>query len=357
MNEKFEKELLHKVALYLQMIDLYPNESKYLRRLVELLLQLEKDDEAIERMRQLESLYKKQGSNHSAASLKDLRRSLSVSDETLTIINPFLSGISFEAIQVLMQNAKKHRLNENETLIQQGDVDDSMYIVLEGELAVLVSYDKGEELVLTYMLKEGDIIGEMAFLEGCVRSANVIANTPVSVLKLSSKRVLQCLLKFPEVGDYLRQESDFRHRLTVINSNPRLMKLPHDDKYELAVHANIARYSAFSLVYNTEKKLSWVGVMGSGLLRVVAEDIVGNSHVLESIKPGETIADMTALKNNVLIGDIVTVSDSEVLQIDVETFKAVMKKNPFVKNRLVEDHTKRVSPTVVFGRSKGGVVG
>ena len=36
MAGKNEKELLHKLALYGQMIDLYPSEPKYLRRYIDL---------------------------------------------------------------------------------------------------------------------------------------------------------------------------------------------------------------------------------------------------------------------------------------------------------------------------------
>ena len=352
MDAELEKELQHKEVLYLQMVDLYPSESKYLRRLVELLLQLGKESEAIDRMRQLESLYKKNGENHSAESLKNLRRNLSLVDEGHSTINPFLSGIKPEAIQMLMKDAKQLHLDENELLIRQGDTDDSMYIVLDGDLAVLVNYQKQADAVLIHMLNEGDIIGEMAFLEGNARSASVIANTKASVLKLSSRRVLLCLLKFPEVGDYLRQESEFRRRLTAINSNTTLAKLPDDAKSDLALYANIVRYPPFSVVCHAEEKLAWVGIMISGLMRIVAEDFSGNSHVLEPIKPGEMVADMAAFQESAITGDIVTVSETDILQVQIEEFRAVMNKNPFVKNRLVENYTKRSSPTKVYSQGK-----
>jgi len=349
MDEKQSKELQHKEVLYLQMVDLYPSEPKYLRRLVELLLQLEKEDEAVDRMRQLERIYKARGETDSAQSLKELRRSLSGTEETLSAtLNPFLSGIKPQALQMLMRNAERINLDENATLISQGDKDDNMYIVLDGELAVLVLYRKQNNPILIHILKEGEIVGEIAFLEGRSRSASVIANTKASVLKLSSKRVLQCLLEFPEVGDYLRQESKFRKQLTAINGNTTLSKLPDDAKADLAMHSEIIHYPPFAVVSRSEKELPWMGVMVSGLVRIVAEDRLGHSHILEPIKPGGTIADIAALQEETIMTDMITVNDSAILQIPAERFRRVMEQNTSVKNRLLESHARRISTTMVY---------
>jgi len=88
MDDMQAKELQHKEVLYRRMIDLYPNESKYLRRLVELLLQLGREDEAIDRMRQLERIYKIKGEAKSAKSLKNLRHSLLGCDDTHYRVTP-----------------------------------------------------------------------------------------------------------------------------------------------------------------------------------------------------------------------------------------------------------------------------
>jgi CRP-like cAMP-binding protein len=353
MDDVLAKELEHKEVLYRQMIDLYPNDPKYLRRLVELLLQMGREDEALEKMRQLERAYKNRGEKGSAKSLKELRHSISGSDDTHSgTLNPFLSGIKPEAISILMRDVKRINLKESEILIKQGDSDDSMYIVLEGELAVLVLYRKKKNPTLVHVLREGEIVGEIAFLEGRSRSASIIANTKASVLKLSPRRVLQCLLKFPEVGDYFRQESDFRKHLTAINGNVTLARLPDAAKIDMALHAKTMYYPPFAVVSRSEKKLRWMGIMVSGLIRIVAEDKLGQSHVLEPIKPGDTIADIAAIQEDTITADMVTVNDSSILQIPAEKFREVMNENPSVKNRLLENHAKRISTTMVYIKNK-----
>jgi len=88
--------------------------------------------------------------------------------------------------------------------------------------------------------------------------------------------------------------------------------------------------------------------MVSGLIRTVAEDSLGNSHILEPVKPGDTIAEMAALQDEVSTSDMITVNDSSVLQIPIDKFRSVMKDNPSIRNRLIEHHHKRISTTMTY---------
>jgi len=343
------KELEHKEVLYRQMVDIYPSEPKYLQRLIELLLQLNKETEAVEKMHHLEKIYLKHGLKDVANSLKDLRQSVSgIAGDLNATLNPFLSSIKPEALNILMGKAERIQLQEGQSLIKQGDTDDGMYIVLEGELAVMVHYRKQKSPTVIHLLKEGEIVGEMAFLEGRARSASVVANSKASVLKLAPKRVLQCLLKYPEVGDVLRQESELRKSLTAINGNPILANLPDAAKDILAAHAKTIHYPPFAVVSRSQKNLPWMGIMISGLIRIVAEDRRGNSHLLEPIKPGDTIADVAALREESIMADMVTVNDSAILQIPAEMFRKVMNDNPKVKNRLINSAAEKIASTMAY---------
>lgn len=349
MDDAQFKELEHKEVLYRQMVDLYPSEPKYLQRLIELLLQLNKETEAVEKMRHLEKIYLKHGLKDVAKSLKELRQSVSGNAEDLNAtLNPFLSNIRPEALNILMNKAERIQLKEGQSLIKQGDTDDGMYIVLDGELAVMVLYRKQKSPTMIHILKEGEIVGEMAFLEGRARSASVVANSKASVLKLAPKRVLQCLLKYPEVGDVLRHESGFRKNLTAINGNKMLTLLPDEAKDRLASHAKTIHYPPFTVVSRSQKNLPWMGIMISGLIRIVAEDRKGHSHLLEPIKPGDTIADIAALREESIMADMVTVNDSAILQIPADLFREVMSDNPKVKSRLINSAAEKIASTMAY---------
>jgi len=340
------RELWHKLAIYRQMIDLHPSDTHYLRRMVELLLQLGEEGEAIEQMRRLERLYEHNGDQAAATSLKQLRHSLPGTEHSTSTLNPFMADIHPEALKLLLQNGKRMTVAEGETLIRQGEENDSMYLILDGELAVLVAYKADQPPTLVHILGEGDIVGEIAFLEGAPRTATVVGHTAARVLKLSHKHVLKCLLDHPEVGAHLRAEGEFRRKITAIDSNPTLLRLPKEAKDELARYGKFHPYKPFHVIGRGNRSLEWAGILVSGLVRVVIEDHVGNSHVLDPIKPGDMIGDLHAERSDSTASDMIAVSDTVILQFPATTFHKVMRKNPLIEQRLLDTIAQRTASTM-----------
>lgn len=357
INPDQEKKLRHKLSLYAQMVEIYPSDAKYLHRMIELLLMLGDERHALEKMRKLEQLYKKEGNHEGANDLRNLRRNISTQSQNLdSTFHPFLSDLTPEVLNMLMKDSKRVRFREGETLIKQGDQDNRVFIVLDGELAVLVHYTEERPPAMIHSLGEGSIVGETAFLEGSSRSATVVANQNSTVLELNHKRVLQCLLQHPEVGEALASESLKRRQLTAINSNRFLAKLDSVTKERLAADAEIISYKPFEVLATAHSKLEWVGIVISGLIRCIAEDRMGNSHILHPLKPGYTIGDLEALNESNAMCDMVAVHQSDVLQIPVETFLDVMEHNPAIKTRILEISSGRISNTVRMLMTQTGKV-
>jgi CRP-like cAMP-binding protein len=70
-------------------------------------------------------------------------------------------------------------------VVTQGDPDDGMYLVLDGELRVRLVINGKETILAT--LGPGDCFGEMALFDQGPRSADVIANTESTLLKVSTE--------------------------------------------------------------------------------------------------------------------------------------------------------------------------
>jgi CRP-like cAMP-binding protein len=77
------------------------------------------------------------------------------------------------------------RIRQWTAVVKQGDMSDSMYFILDGELRVSTRAG-GDEKMLAKPLGVGEFFGEMAFFDRGVRSADVIANADSLVLKFSS---------------------------------------------------------------------------------------------------------------------------------------------------------------------------
>jgi CRP/FNR family cyclic AMP-dependent transcriptional regulator len=77
----------------------------------------------------------------------------------------------------------------NSVIIEEGTVGDWVYVILDGSAKVRKKTPKG--LVTVDTLKEGDVFGEMGFLEGGkrVRSASVVASGDVWVGVLDGEKL------------------------------------------------------------------------------------------------------------------------------------------------------------------------
>jgi CRP-like cAMP-binding protein len=97
--------------------------------------------------------------------------------------------LSDSDVDWLAAQGKRSRLPRGTVLIREGVPVDALYIVLEGEVAV-VSDRSDREIA---RLGAGEIVGEMSFIDARPPSATVRALTEVVVYKIGKKRLQQGL--------------------------------------------------------------------------------------------------------------------------------------------------------------------
>jgi cAMP-dependent protein kinase regulator len=92
---------------------------------------------------------------------------------------PIFSHLSPDEARRLATYATETSVAEGQILMKQGDYSVELIAIEEGTADVIRD---GEKIA---SLKEGDLIGEMGLLERKPRSADVIATSPMRVLKLT----------------------------------------------------------------------------------------------------------------------------------------------------------------------------
>jgi CRP/FNR family transcriptional regulator, cyclic AMP receptor protein len=84
----------------------------------------------------------------------------------------------------LLEHTRQRWFAAGEAVIQAGDRDRSLYLILDGLLEVLIGRGRRAERRIG-ALGAGTVIGEMAFFDGAPRSALVRAVTPAELAELS----------------------------------------------------------------------------------------------------------------------------------------------------------------------------
>lgn len=85
-------------------------------------------------------------------------------------------------------------------IFRQGDPADSLYLVLDGSVSVVVDdqHDPEHEMVVSY-LNPGDFIGEMGLFGEPRRTANLLARTDCELARISYDRFHQIRNIFPDL--------------------------------------------------------------------------------------------------------------------------------------------------------------
>ena len=89
---------------------------------------------------------------------------------------PLFAGMTERQLRAVAQSMKVVQFAPGKALITEGDTDARFYLIVEGSAKVSVNGRKKREL------GPGDYIGEMAVIDGGVRSATVTAETDVVTL-------------------------------------------------------------------------------------------------------------------------------------------------------------------------------
>jgi CRP/FNR family transcriptional regulator, cyclic AMP receptor protein len=106
---------------------------------------------------------------------------------------PLFKNLSHLHATSLTGALRKCQFKRSELLVEAGKKSNTLFIILSGTVRVVISNDKGREVVLA-TLAVGDCIGEMSLLDSQPHSASVIANTPVDALALSQEAFNSCIL-------------------------------------------------------------------------------------------------------------------------------------------------------------------
>ncbi len=108
----------------------------------------------------------------------------------------FLGRAELVAVQELFVEETHQK---GDTICRQGDDGDSFYVVLDGELDVLVGEGAGHVIAV---LKRGDFFGEMALLQGGKRTATVAVGRRARLISLHRAAFNSLFMKSPKALEY-----------------------------------------------------------------------------------------------------------------------------------------------------------
>ena len=111
----------------------------------------------------------------------------------------FFADLTDDELSVISRITQKKDFKLGETVFKASEDGQSLYLIRSGEVKVCVEAPDGEVFTLT-ILKDGDIFGQMSFVDAAPRSATLIAISDVETFTI--------------------EKSDFEK---IVDNNPRIV--------------------------------------------------------------------------------------------------------------------------------------
>ncbi len=115
----------------------------------------------------------------------------------------FLSHFTVDEINEILHRAEWKRFPDRKVVIEEGDTGDSVYLIKSGGASV-VGHFFGKVIILE-TLSAGDLFGEVAFLTGRPRTANVVAKGDLEVYELNRLLLEELIEKRPEIQSQMNE--------------------------------------------------------------------------------------------------------------------------------------------------------
>lgn len=116
---------------------------------------------------------------------------------------PLFDPLTDQETRSLASRARVERYFHNEVVMRQGEPGDSLYIIDEGSVEVVVSHNGRSEKLAD--LGPSAIIGEMALMTGAERTATVTASVPTQFVVIDREAFRKTLLQNPHIAEQISE--------------------------------------------------------------------------------------------------------------------------------------------------------
>lgn len=193
-------------------------------------------------------------------------------------------GLSTEQLGTLYGLAPVRTLQAGEFLIREGETDQTVYVLLEGEVRIVKDLQGQEDLLAT--LGEGNWVGEIAFTRQIPRTASAVASRTSKVMTIDQS-TLNAMDEKAQLFFYQRFNDLAMERISQLEKRSRVLVRRNQElmgQIFLARSQKGTDYSESQMIRGILAKVPRLPVFASILTTKLLEERISASEVGELVK-------------------------------------------------------------------------
>lgn len=236
-------------------------------------------------------------------------------------------------------------LQAGQVVVREGDPGTSMFVVLEGRVAV-ARETEGREPIIMEQLGAGEFFGELALLTGVPRTASVVALEDAVVLELSHTGDRTAWADYGVEGDKVERAARERLMADAMRSNPLLAALSPELQSELGRAFVPVTVAAGETLLTRGQPGDALYLLLRGQCEVFHTHEDGTQTAYPRLEEGALFGEISLLRSRLATATVRTLTTCTLLKLEREVFERTIMTQPNLRGALVRLGLERLKQTV-----------
>jgi len=252
-------------------------------------------------------------------------------------------GLGSLALREVLAESTIHVLDEGAVVFERNDYTNSLFVIFEGAVAVLIDpSDSTRRVIIT----KGNFFGEMGLISGRRRNATVVAHQRCTLLEVPRRLMVKLCETVVSVKAAMDHEAVIREMQTHIAPNVSRATFAG-----LADDAEIVSYPAGTTLFREGEAGDALYLLRKGSVSISRR--IGTREItLSYARAGHYVGEMALLSDRPRSATVRAAVDCEAIRIDGERFKALMAENDSARSAVERTFRERVAANEKMSRNE-----
>ena len=252
-------------------------------------------------------------------------------------------GLGSLVLREVLAESTVHVLEESAVVFERNDYTNSLFVILDGAVAVLVDPSDSTRRVI---IKKGNFFGEMGLISGRRRNATVVAHQRCTLLEVPRRLMVKLCETVASVKAAMDHEAVVREMQTHIAPN-----VSREIFTGLADEAEIVAYPAGATLFREGEKGDALYLMRKGSVSISRR--IGTREItLSYARAGHYVGEMALLSDMPRSATVRAAVDCEAIRIDGERFKVLIAENDSARAAVEGTFRERVAAIEKMARQE-----